>query len=142
MDDPIHLGRTPLDECVGVQLMCQQCDPFPTSRFVVREDTTFTAVIGPSANPRGYTAITGDRMTNSTNSKLASQQTPCFAGRPGWGIAWYINDTLIPELVVERGRTYKFLVYGGNNPADATNYHPFYITDSISGGRLLNTPEE
>ena len=59
MDDPIHLGRAPLDECAGVQLMCQQCDPFPAQRIVVREDTTFTAVIGPSANPRGYTGITG-----------------------------------------------------------------------------------
>ena len=64
------------------------------------------------------------------------------SGRPGWGIAWFINDTIIPELVVERGRNYKFLVYGGDDPADASNYHPFYITDSISGGRLLNSQEE
>ena len=63
-------------------------------------------------------------------------------GQPGWGIAWYINDTLIPELVVERGRTYTFLVYGGENPAISSNYHPFYITDSMSGGRLLNTQQQ
>ena len=63
-------------------------------------------------------------------------------GRPGWGISWYLNDTLIPELVVERGRTYTFLIYGGDNSTDETNYHPLYITDSESGGRLLNTPEE
>ena len=65
-----------------------------------------------------------------------------FLGRPGWGISWYINNTLIPELVVERDRTYTFLVYGGNNPADGANYHPFYITDSEIGGRLLNTQEQ
>ena len=65
-----------------------------------------------------------------------------FLGRPGWGISWYINDTLIPELVVERNRTYTFLVYGGDNPADGANYHPFYMTDSENGGRLLNTPEQ
>lgn len=59
MDAPIHLGREPMNECTGVQLMCQQCDPFPRNRFIAREDTTFTVVIGPSANPRGYTAITG-----------------------------------------------------------------------------------
>ena len=59
MDDPIHLGRAPLDECAGVPLMCQQCDPFPAQQIVARVDTTFTAVIGPSANPRGYTGITG-----------------------------------------------------------------------------------
>lgn len=58
-DDPIHLGRVPLDECMGVQLMCAQCEPFPSSQFVALEDTTFVAVIGPAANPRGYTAITG-----------------------------------------------------------------------------------
>ena len=63
-------------------------------------------------------------------------------GQPGWGIAWYINGTLVPELVVERGRTYTFLVYGGSNPVDASNYHPFYITDSRNGGRLLNTQEQ
>ena len=61
---------------------------------------------------------------------------------PCWGIAWFINGTIIPELVVERGRTYTFLVYGGDNPNDDSNYHPFYITDSINGGRLLNTPQE
>ena len=65
-----------------------------------------------------------------------------FSGRPGWGISWYINGTLIPELVVERGRTVKFLVYGGDVPADNVNYHPFYITNSETGGRLLNTPEQ
>ena len=64
MDDPIHLGRAPLDECAGVQLMCQQCDPFPAQQIVAREDTTFTAVIGPSANPRGYTGITGIYRNN------------------------------------------------------------------------------
>ena len=25
---------------------------------------------------------------------------------------------------------------------DDSNYHPFYITDSISGGRLLNTQQQ
>ena len=63
-------------------------------------------------------------------------------GQAGWGIAWYINNTIVPELVVERGRTYTFLVYGGAVPADSSNYHPFYITDSVNGGRLLNTPQE
>ena len=68
----------------------------------------------------------------------------CFnsIGQAGWGIAWYINNTIVPELVVERGRTYTFLVYGGAVPADSSNYHPFYITDSVNGGRLLNTPQE
>jgi hypothetical protein len=68
--------------------------------------------------------------------------THTLTGQPGWGIAFFINGTIIPELVVERGRTYTFLVYGGEDPADNSNYHPFYITDSINGGRLLNTQQE
>ena len=71
-------------------------------------------------------------ITNSIN----------YIGRAGWGISWYINGTLIPELVVERGRTYTFIIEGGNDSTDLSNYHPFYITDSISGGRLQNTEEE
>ncbi len=53
-----------------------------------------------------------------------------------------MDGVLIPELVVERNQTYTFIVEGGNDPADVGNYHPFYITDSIQGGRLRNTPEE
>ena len=59
-DAPIHLGRTPLDECTGVELQCAECDPFPSSRFLALEDATYVVVIGPAANPRGYTAITGE----------------------------------------------------------------------------------
>lgn len=40
----------------------------------------------------------------------------CCIGTPSWGIAWYINDTLIPEITVERGQTYTFIVEGGNSP--------------------------
>jgi hypothetical protein len=36
-----------------------------------------------------------------------------IAGQPSWGIAWYIDDLLIPEIYVERGETYTFLVEGG-----------------------------
>ena len=75
-----------------------------------------------------------------TNSIVISVNL--FIGQAGWGIAWYINNTIVPELVVERGRTYTFLVYGGAVPTDDSNYHPFYITDSMNGGRLLNTPQE
>jgi hypothetical protein len=65
-----------------------------------------------------------------------------FIGLPGWGIAWYVNDTIIPELVVVRNQTYTFLVHGGSNIGDASNYHPFYITDSKNGGRLLNNQQQ
>ena len=65
-------------------------------------------------------------------------------GNAGWGIAWFIDGTLIPELVVQRNQTYTFVIFGGDDdsPEEAANYHPFYITDSPSGGRLLNDANE
>lgn len=60
-------------------------------------------------------------------------------GQAGWGIAWYINDSLIPELVVQRGQTYTFVVYGGDDSTNLAQYHPFYITNSPSGGIARNT---
>ena len=66
----------------------------------------------------------------------------CSVGRSGWGIAWYLNSTLIPVIRATRGNTYTFLIHGGNDPSGPGKYHPFYISDSITGGRLANTPEE
>jgi hypothetical protein len=58
----------------------------------------------------------------------------CFTGQPSWGIAWYINDKLIPEISVELGQTYTFVIEGGNDRTNPARYHPFYITDSSEGG--------
>jgi len=70
----------------------------------------------------------------------------CFCcthtGQPGWGIAWYINGTLIPALEVQRGRTYTFIIEGGTDANNLAQFHPFYITDSVNGGRIRNSPEE
>lgn len=41
---------------------------------------------------------------------------------------------LIPEIYVERGQTYTFIVEGGNDRTNPARYHPFYITDSSEGG--------
>ena len=43
---------------------------------------------------------------------------------------------LVPELVVQRGSTYTFIVEGGDNANSLMVYHPFYLTDSITGGKL------
>lgn len=85
--------------------------PWPTR--MIENATHFTAKIGPTGGMRGYTPLTG---------------------HPSWGIAWWINDQLIPELVVERGKTYTFTVEGGNDPSNPARYHPFYICDSSEGG--------
>ncbi|XP_030369637.1 protein Skeletor, isoforms B/C isoform X2 [Scaptodrosophila lebanonensis] len=85
--------------------------PWPTRK--IEGVTKFRAVIGPTGGKRGYTPITGV---------------------PSWGIAWYLNDLLIPEITVERGKTYEFTIEGGSDPAQPARFHPFYITDSPEGG--------
>ncbi|XP_077296640.1 protein Skeletor, isoforms B/C [Arctopsyche grandis] len=85
--------------------------PWP-SRIITGE-TVFSTRIGPTGGKRGYSAITG---------------------KPSWGIAWYLNDLLIPEIYVERGQTYQFVVEGGDDRTNPAKYHPFYICDSPEGG--------
>ena len=64
----------------------------PWKPAIISGETNFTARIGPTGGKRGYSAITG---------------------HVSWGISWYINDLLIPEIYVERGETYTFVVQGG-----------------------------
>ena len=64
-----------------------------------------------------------------------------YLGQTGRDIAWYINGLLVPELTLSRGKNYTFRVFGGNNITHGS-YHPFYITDSLFGGRLLSTPAQ
>lgn len=87
--------------------------PKPWPQHKIKGVHEITAKIGPTGGQRGYTAITGIES---------------------WGISWYLNDMLIPELYVERGETYTFIVEGGNEPEQPARYHPFYITDSSLGG--------
>ena len=49
---------------------------------------------------------------------------------------------MVPVLKLKRGVTYTFIVEAGNDPDDGPRYHPFYITDSIDGGILLDSPED
>lgn len=65
-----------------------------------------------------------------------------FIGHVGWGISWYINGLLIPEIHVVRGKTYTFVVEGGNNPDIPAKYHPFYISDDPVGGYEHKREEE
>lgn len=85
------------------------------------EDGVFYAQMGPTGGKRGYPAITG---------------------HVGWGISWYINGLLIPEVNVVRGKTYTFVVEGGNNVDQPANYHPFYITDDPVGGFEYKNDDE
>jgi hypothetical protein len=58
------------------------------------------------------------------------------------GIAWYVNDYIIPVIEVRRGTTYTFRINGGDDPENPSRYFPFYLTDSISGGFVQLKPEE
>ena len=69
-------------------------------------------------------------------------RTHTHTGQAGWGYSWYINNILVPELMVQRGKTYTFTVEGGDDPVISGQYHPFYITDSRNGGRLLNEDDQ
>ena len=88
---------------------------------ILRDTTEFVARIGPSAGERGYEGVTG---------------------RDAWGIAWYMNDALIPIIEMRRGTTYRFLVNGGNDETSSAQHHPLYLTDSLSGGYAQRTPAE
>lgn len=63
-------------------------------------------------------------------------------GHVGWGISWYINGLLIPEINVVRGKTYTFVTEGGHDPDVPAKYHPFYITDDSVGGYEYKSEEE
>ncbi|XP_065556383.1 protein Skeletor, isoforms B/C-like isoform X2 [Artemia franciscana] len=90
----------------------------PWDPMVLKNVDVFHVKIGPTGGDRGYTAITGN---------------------PSWGLAFYVNDYLIPELVLERGKTYTFVVETGNDQTNPAEYHPFYITDSEEGGLGQNS---
>lgn len=96
-------------------------DAWEIPPIICPADRTFRAQIGPTGGRKGYQAITG---------------------RVGWGIAWYINGLLVPELVVQRGKTYTFIVEGGNDPVSSSRRHPLYITDNSEGGYDYRTDEE
>ena len=63
-----------------------------------------------------------------------------ITGKDGWGISWYLNGLLVPEVYILRGSTVSFEVYGGNDPSSAASYHPLYITSSDEGGIAGGAP--
>lgn len=95
--------------------------PWKIEPITPKPEDVITARIGPSGGASGYKAI---------------------AGQVGWGIAWYINGQLIPELHVERNHTYTFKIYGGDDEDALATYHPFYITDDKDGGYTQKSEAE
>ncbi|XP_077521189.1 protein Skeletor, isoforms B/C-like [Amblyomma americanum] len=120
----INFGRKEAeDNCFEFTTGQTRGRPAPWPPFRIRDKAvdTFIARIGPAAGWKGYMGITG---------------------HSGPGESWYMNGVLVPEIHVQRGRTYTFRVEGGNNPHNARYYHPLYITDSRAGGYARLTEQE
>lgn len=95
--------------------------PWFIPSVVCPTDRTFYAQIGPTGGRRGVAGLTG---------------------RASWGVSWYINGLMIPELVMERGQAYRFVVEGGNDKTSLSRRHPLYLTDSPEGGFNYKTDDE
>ena len=140
----------------GSELSCSTtmtgCPGWTGLSISAPEPIVFRVTIGLSGGIRGYQSITGNVLIRHVNvicivhtnvlTYLMVKYNFCLSGLSGWGIAYYINDTLVPVLKLRRNVTYIFIVEAGNDPNDGPNYHPFYITDSEDGGILLDTPED
>ncbi|XP_013165632.1 PREDICTED: protein Skeletor, isoforms B/C isoform X2 [Papilio xuthus] len=121
-DVQIDFGAQNDNSCLGLAEL-EAGGPQPWGPRIIAGEERFTARIGPAAGLRGYTPLTDNDINNGF-----------LPGHPSWGIAWYINDQLIPEIYVERGQTYTFLVEGGDDRTNPAKFHPFYISDSSEGG--------
>ena len=117
---PIAIDFSATSECSAV-FTCPNLPTTPVIAWKVppicvdSSNNIINAAIGNSGEKQGYKAITQ---------------------RDGWGIAWYLNGLLIPEIYVLRGTNVTFFVNGGYQPVVASNYHPFYLTSSAQGGIL------
>lgn len=130
--DPLVLDQAYEDENYHHDPHFEEPVIYPFTRPVLTDTVEFRANLGPSGGERGYPSITGGRTPDR--------------------LAWYINDILLPVIEMRRGTKYRFLVNGGSRdsktimPEERVNhndeYHPFYLTSSISGGYALLDPTE
>ncbi|XP_040577912.2 protein Skeletor, isoforms B/C isoform X2 [Lepeophtheirus salmonis] len=88
----------------------------------IRDRKLFVARLGPPGGKKGYGAITGNP--------------------PLINVVWWINGKLMPEIYVERGKTYHFRIQGGDDASRTNSFHPLYITDNAEGGYILKPQYE
>ena len=129
-DVKFDFARNPVDNC-SMPIVAREVEEkqvlVPWTRPTISNVTDFTARIGPSGGDKGVAAITQ---------------------ADSWGIAWYVsetgatgNDVLIPAIAVERGKTYTFRVFGGDQPDNKAAFHPMYITNDQDGGFATKGPK-
>ena len=59
-------------------------------------------------------------------------------GKKGEGTALYVNGLLTPDIYLERGNRYTFLIEtGAGDLGNYEDFHPVYITSDSSGGHQL-----
>lgn len=119
-DPPIFIqfGRTsPKSNCKVYNDLLQSPSQEPHQHgwkpAIIKDTNIFKVQVGPAGDKNGYTAITGIQS---------------------WGIAYWVNNKLIPKIYVKRGTNYTFIVEGGKNPSTQAKYHPLYITNNNEGG--------
>ncbi|XP_038065012.1 protein Skeletor, isoforms B/C-like [Patiria miniata] len=112
----INFGRTASNVCPElINIPPYTVDPLPAwPTLEIRDQDQLRVDLGPAGGVRGYSAITEKRG--------------------GWKYSWYINGLLVPVIKLQRGKRCIFNVFGGNDPTNPGNYHPFYLTSSDRGG--------
>ena len=70
--------------------MCPSYNVFPSSQ-TISGTNLFVCNLGPTGGAKGYEAITGNPPDDMS-------------------VVWWINNLLLPEIYVERGKTYWFRV--------------------------------
>ncbi|XP_066247644.1 protein Skeletor, isoforms B/C isoform X1 [Euwallacea similis] len=119
-DIEINFGQLDDNQCtLSLDEIPSEDGILPWTPFKIIGENTFYVKMGPMGGSRGYSKITGIKS---------------------YGVCYYINDKLLPELTVERGQTYTFIVETGASSANPPRFHPLYITDSKEGGfdRYIN----
>ncbi|CAH0401754.1 unnamed protein product [Chilo suppressalis] len=111
-DIMVHLGTTDHENScfnftIGSESVIQ---PWETAQLSDPALRVFNFRLGPSGGARGP------------------------SGRSRAPLAWYVNGQLRPHLQLRRGLHYSFMVWGGNNPHSATEYHPLIVTVDPEGG--------
>lgn len=118
--------------------------------IVCPSDRTFRAQLGPVGGKKAQLPLINEgrnsgQSTNAINDPAATSadSTPESGNLwPQAAAVWYINGLLLPELVLERGSTYRFIVEGGNDRTRIEHRHPLYLTDSPDGGYEFKTDSE
>ncbi|VDO96523.1 unnamed protein product [Soboliphyme baturini] len=99
----------------------KQVEPWPVVTLLGRgRNTNFTFQLGPPGGQKGY------------QSYARVKSAP---------YVWYINGYMAPEIWLQRGVQYNFLINGGDNPSEEGEFNPLYISDDPYGG-FDKLPEE